>query len=234
MQSVDKCILSAYFEARSLNYQVVKGCRVYNLRDFLIAQKCSWIKRAAGNVIDNWRLTLAIAAPEGDILNIRACDIDPKVHLVLHELAWAYEFFIGCYSLIDNNYLLNSVFQNAAIVRSGKDNMLLDGNFFGKKYYAANKNRIRKLTFEDCFTDGRFKSINEFAESTGLRFPPLTWMNLQTAITYAKKILPKTTDKVKKDCRLVSLLADLRKGRNHSDRQSIKQLTWGSRVSISL
>ncbi len=155
------------------------------------------------------------------------------MHLILHELAWAYKFFIGCYSLIENNYLRNNVFQNAAIVRSGKDNMLLDSNFFGKKFYTANKNRIRKLTFEDCFTDGKFKSINEFAESVGIRFPPLTWMNLQTAITYAKKYYPKQQLMLKKDCRSVILLVDLRKAQSRSDRLSIKQPILGSPVSTS-
>jgi hypothetical protein len=111
--------------------------------------------------------------------------------------------------------------------------MLLDGNFFGKKYYAANKNRIRKLTFEDCFTDGRFKSINEFAERTGLRFPPLTWMNLQTAITYAKKILPKTTDKVKKELPLGKFIGRFKKG-SKPFRQTIDKATYVGESCLDL
>ncbi len=209
------------------------GAGLINIRDFLIAQKCSWIKRAAGNVIDNWRLSLAIAAPEGDILNIRSCDVDPKQHLILYELAWAYEFFIGCYSLIDNNHLRNNVFQNAAFVRSGRDNLLLDSNFFGKKYYIENKSRIRKLTFEDCFTDGKFKSINEFAGNVGLVFPPLTWLNLQTAITYAKKILAKTSNGDKKGMPVSKFVGRFKKG-SKPFRQTIDNATYMGESCLDL
>jgi hypothetical protein len=110
------------------------GLGLLNIRDFLIAQKCTWIKRAASNTIDNWRLTLMCNAPGGKILNIRACDLDPGEHLILRELAWAYEFFHGCFSLQDNNHTKNSIFQNAAFIRSKYDNMPLDANFFGKNF----------------------------------------------------------------------------------------------------
>jgi hypothetical protein len=209
------------------------GAGLINIRDFLIAQKCSWIKRAAANVIDNWRLSLAIAAPEGDILNIRACDIDPAQHMILHELAWAYEFFIGCFSLIDNNHLKNTVFQNAAFVRSGRDSLLLDINFFGKKYYNENKTRIRKLTFDDCFTDGKFKSINDFTRDVGLVFPPTTWMNLQTAITYAKKILAKTSLADKKGQSVNKFVSKSKKG-SKPFRQTIDNATYLGESCVDL
>jgi hypothetical protein len=90
---------------------------------------------------------------------------------------------------VDNNYVCNSIFQNTAIVRSGKDSKLLDVNFFGKQFYAKNKLGIRSLTYGECFVNGKFKSIKAFTESTGLCFPPAVWMNLQAAIIFAKKTL---------------------------------------------
>ncbi len=131
-----------------------------------------------------------MSAPNGNILNIRSCDIDPNVHLILHELAWAYEFFAGCFSLVENNYICNSFYQNMAFVRSGKDGRLLDKTFFGKSFYEENKRVIRQLTYEDCFVDSRFKSLHQFSVCHGISFPPVVWMNLQSAILYAKKILP--------------------------------------------
>jgi hypothetical protein len=37
------------------------GLGIFNLVDFLNAQKCSWIKRVLNNQIDNWRLSLLFA-----------------------------------------------------------------------------------------------------------------------------------------------------------------------------
>jgi hypothetical protein len=127
-------------------------------------------------------------APGGKILNIRACDLDPGEHLILHELAWAYEFFHGCFSLVDNNYTKNSIFQNAAFIRSKFDKMPLDVNFFGKRFYNENKVAIRELTYESCFIDSNFKSINDFT-ACGLPFPVTVWMNLRSSLIYARKIL---------------------------------------------
>jgi hypothetical protein len=116
---VDKFALDGQIMSANRRYLLPEqgGAGLINLRDFLLAQK-SWIKRAASNIIDNWRLTLALSAPDGNILNIRSCDIDPNVHLILYELSWAYEFFAGCFSLVDNNFVCNSIYQNMAFVRS--------------------------------------------------------------------------------------------------------------------
>jgi hypothetical protein len=69
------------------------GVGLFNIHDFLIAQKCSWVKRAFLCQNDNWRLSLAMAAPDGNIGNVRSCDIDPNRNLILFELAAAFEFF---------------------------------------------------------------------------------------------------------------------------------------------
>jgi hypothetical protein len=163
------------------------GAGLFKLSEFLIAQKCSWVKRAFTNQNDNWRLTLLSAAPDGNLLNLRACDIPPCKSIVLHEIAWAFEYFSGCYSLLDNNYRKNCIFQNIAVCRSGTDNRLLDIDFFGKKFYNENISKIRSLTFDDCFYDGKFRSLPAFKD-IGLDLPVSLWMRLQTALTYSKKI----------------------------------------------
>jgi hypothetical protein len=162
------------------------GAGLFNLNDFLIAQRCTWVKRAITNVNDNWRLTLLASVPGGDLFNLRACDIPREKSLILHEIAWSFEFFNGCYSLLENNYRKSAIFQNIAFCRSGVDSRLLDIDFFGKLFYNLNKEKIRKLTFEDCFLDGNFKSINEF-RLLGLELPPSLWMRLQSALLFAKK-----------------------------------------------
>jgi hypothetical protein len=41
------------------------GAGLFKLREFLIAQKCSWVKRAITNQNDNWRLSLLTSVPGG-------------------------------------------------------------------------------------------------------------------------------------------------------------------------
>ncbi len=60
------------------------GAGLFKLSDFLIAQKCSWVKRAQVNQNDNWRLALIGAAPDGNLANLRACDV-PAQHSTAGE-----------------------------------------------------------------------------------------------------------------------------------------------------
>ncbi len=163
------------------------------------------------NQNDNWRLTLLGAAPDGNLVNLRACDIPERQSIVLHEIAWAFEYFSGCYSLIGNNYRKNSIFQNIAICRSGTDNRLLDIEFFGKKFYQDNRNRIRNLTFDDCFCDGKFRSSTSFRD-IGLDLPLGLWMRLQSALTYSKKINRYDADNESEGKNLAFFLGKIKRG----------------------
>ncbi len=136
---------------------------------------------------DNWRLSLLASAPGGDLANLRALDVPREKSIILHEIAWSYEYFFGCYSLLYNNYRKNSIFQNIAFCRSGVDNRLLDVQFFGKNFYFEHEDMIRSITFDDCFDCGNFKSINEFS-LMGLPLLVSLWMRLQSALLYSKKI----------------------------------------------
>jgi hypothetical protein len=126
------------------------------------------------------------SVPGGVLANLRAYDIPREKSIILHEIAWFYEYFYGCYSLLENNYRKNSIFQNIAFCRSGADNRLLDVDFFGKNFYNENREKIRSLTFDDCFDDGNFKSINDF-RVMGLTLPMSLWMRFQSALLFKKK-----------------------------------------------
>jgi hypothetical protein len=117
---------------------------------------------------------------------LRSVDIDQVKNPILYEIAWAYEFFVGCQSQIDNNFKKNQIFMNAGIFVPGPEVGQIDVNFFGKNFYVANKDKIRSLTYDDCFTNGLFNGIDKFRE-TGLPLTPSLWMKLQAALTLTKK-----------------------------------------------
>jgi hypothetical protein len=201
------------------------GTGLFKLTDVLIAQKCSWVKRAYTNQNDNWRLGLIGAAPDGNLVNLRACDIPAQTSIVLHEIAWAFEYFSGCYSLLNNNYKKNCIFQNVAICRSATDSRLLDIDFFGKTFYNNNRSLIRSLVFDDCFIDGAFKSPNAFRE-IGLALPLSLWMRLQSALLYSKKINRYDIDLNSDGKYLADFLNKIRRGSKNSDKLLTNHGTW--------
>jgi hypothetical protein len=106
----------------------------------------------------------------------------------------SFELFLSCFSLIDNNYRKNPIFLNGAFQRSGNDPRTLSSDFFGKLIYENNFDIIRTLTYNDCFSNGTFKSINEFLE-IGFRMPVSLWMRLRSALIFSKKNLMIIQDK---------------------------------------
>jgi hypothetical protein len=164
------------------------GLGLIHVGTFLMAQKCSWVKRTQAFTIDNWRLRLKLGCPNFDVSLLKKCDFDSICTPILFNIAEAYEIFLNCYSKIGNNHNVVPIFSNSSITRSRDDRRLIDIDFFGKKFYNENKNIIRKLTVPDCFSGANFKSIPEFAND-GLVLTVSLWMRLRSALLLYKNSL---------------------------------------------
>jgi hypothetical protein len=94
------------------------------LKDFLGAQKCTWLLRAKKNCIDNWRYDLCKLAPNNNPLLLRASDINPVHSPVLHGICAAYEDFYNAFCKIGNNYKNAQVYKNDIFRDPGSGNTL--------------------------------------------------------------------------------------------------------------
>ncbi len=157
---------------------------------FLIAQKCSWVKRVHNNTIDNWRLRFRLASPNFDLTLVSSIDFNRNSSPVLFEIASAFETFVSCFGKIGNNLLELPIFLNPNIVHSSVDSRLIDINFFGREFYARHRDVIRKLTINDCFEVGNFKTLGEF-HTMNLPHTVSTWVCLRSAILLARKKMAK-------------------------------------------
>ncbi len=162
------------------------GVGLIHIGTFLMAQKCSWVKRVHSKTIDNWRVKLKLGCPDFNVEYLRKVDFCPLRNPILHGIAEAFELFVNCFTEIGNNYKVVPIFNNRSFCRSKADHRLLDEEFFGKAFYKENRNSIRKLTYSDCFIDDRFRTIAQF-EQMNLHFTWNTWMRLQSSLMLARK-----------------------------------------------
>jgi hypothetical protein len=165
------------------------GIGLIHIGTFLMSQKCSWVKRAHANCIDNWRLRLKALSPSSDVSLLQRIDINPQSNPILYNIAEAFELFVRCYGSTGNNLLVTPIFSNSAICRSRFDKKLLDIEFFGKNFYNSHRSEIRRLTISDCYNGNSFKTMEDF-RVMNLPFSMVTWMALRSAITLAKKSIP--------------------------------------------
>ncbi len=161
------------------------GLGLIHIGTFLMAQKCAWVNRAHKNTIDNWRLKLKLLSPDSDITAIRLCDVDQVNNPIIYNIVEAYNVFTNCYTKIGNNYSVVPIFCNPFFVLSKHDNNLLDKSFFGSLFFETHKNRIRTLTYSDCFLLDRYRNLEEFAE-IGLPLSQSLWLRLRAALLTAK------------------------------------------------
>ena len=141
------------------------GLGLFNLRNFLDAQRCSWVKRAQ-NLDDNWKRIL-YAGCYGDILNIRASKIDQNYHPILYEIALSYERFFARHTGWNENFKLALVFDNPALAVNLRTQQTADEDFFGDlmpNHTAA----IYKLKVSDIFQGG-YISLENFIRNTGIQ-----------------------------------------------------------------
>ncbi len=185
---MDDLILGSLNISRDRRYlpPELGGIGIVQVSTFLMAQQCSWIKRTFDGVIDNWRLDLTLATPQGKIELVRSCDINRECNPILFNLVRSFEYFVSCFSHLEQNYKKAHVFRNFAFKRSKADGRLLDENFFGKNFYEKNREIIRQLTFENCFSGNDFKTVAEFVQM-GLPLPVGVWMRLRSALLLSKK-----------------------------------------------
>jgi len=211
--TLDKFALGNLTVSRDRRYlpPTLGGLGLFKLETFLDAQRCSWIKRAQDLPIDNWRIDLKSKSPGFNILDVRSCDIDSTINPVLSTIVNCYEKLVFEHTTFKRNYKKSSIFLNPAFVRSEKDNLCLDIEFFTKTCYTRNKDKLRSLKFEDCFLNNKFRTPEEF-EQINIFFSPIIWFKLQAAITYNKKKFASNDENENKSESLKDLFEKSKKG----------------------
>jgi hypothetical protein len=167
------------------------GLGIFHLETFLSAQMCSWVHRASKLVIDNWRLELKDLSPTNVIFDIRPGDIRNETNPVLSTLAKAHTELLAAFTKKEQNFTVAPFVDNPAFTRGPRDTGLIDCWFLGRAFYVAHKSELRKLTFEQCYQDGRYLSIEDYL-TMGINISIATWMRLNLALShnYRKLFVP--------------------------------------------
>jgi hypothetical protein len=85
------------------------------------------------------------------------------------------------FSAWGNNFKKAQIFKNA-FFRTPDQDSEIGINFFGIDFFNRYRNRIRTLTYEDCFTEIGFKTVQEF-NLMGLPVSMVVWMRLRQILT---------------------------------------------------
>jgi hypothetical protein len=146
------------------------GLGLFEIKTFLTAQTCNWVKRAI-QLDDFWKLRLYKKC-YGSITNLREKSFDVTEEPILCNIAKSFEKLINCYTRYLENARVAPIFANSAIFRQQEGRLAevrhLNLMFFGKMHESDVPIQIKSLLVSDFITNGQKKIFLDFTASKGL------------------------------------------------------------------
>jgi hypothetical protein len=164
------------------------GLGLINLHEFLIALQCSWVKRVTQHWGDNWRFDLKKKCYGNPIL-AGSGTFSNQENPVLSTICTSFGKFKSAFYSIGNNFKKAHIFKNPYFRRGRNDNGLLCERFFGFNRLDPNSEielrKIALLKFENFFSHGGAKTLDEINREYDLNFNLVTYMRLHEALQFA-------------------------------------------------
>ena len=161
------------------------GLGLFEIKNFLDAQKVAWIVRAK-ETDEIWKIKLFIAGA-GNVYNIRSSLIDEAMNPILYHFACAFEIFLSGYTKHNENFWESRVYENGALFLKLRNKLTLNREFFSDEFFEENKKKILNLTVQDFFlTKDRYKNFEQFTTTTGIDVSEQNFNELKVLASNAK------------------------------------------------
>ncbi len=169
------------------------GLGLFNLRDFLDAQKCAWVKRSK-DLTEPWKIIIYVSN-HGNLYNVKGDNVDRLEYPICHNISKSFERFTDMYIKHNENFREGYIFDSKSFTIGLESRVSLNRNHFDNLFFIENSSKLYKLKYDNFYDNqGNLIGLNEIRESTGL---PLTELHIyrcrgicSTAkIKYSKKEL---------------------------------------------
>jgi hypothetical protein len=158
------------------------GLGLINLKNFITALQCTWVKRVTQHWGDTWRFDLK-AKCYGNPLIANEKTFSLAENPILFNICKSFGKFAEEFYGAEDNYKKAFIFRNPLFRRGRNDDGLLCERFFGNNFGELCK--IAKLKFEDFFTPRGTKTLDELNREFDLNFTLVTYMRTHEALQFA-------------------------------------------------
>jgi hypothetical protein len=159
------------------------GIGLVNLRDFVTALQCTWVKRVHSHGADTWRYDL-IQLCSGNPFLLNTTLVKRNRNPIIFNIAQSFERLSKTFYGTGKNYLKAYIYCNPIFTRGRGDNAILCKNFFGNATPLNIVEKIAKLRLEDLLMRGGIKSLAQINLEFGVDFTLNTYMRLSGALTF--------------------------------------------------
>ncbi len=187
---------------------------LFNIRNFLEAQKCAWFKRSV-NLNEPWKVRLYIGG-FCNLFNVKSQNICKEEFPICHGICKSFERVSNAFTLSNENFRRCYIFENEKITVNLDSKAVLSRNMFSAEFFEQNAARLYRLRYND-FYDHNDTLIPEelIYESTGLQLSMLHIFRIRGACMVAKTKFNKKEVKNKKKLGIENLILCKKKGSSH-------------------
>jgi len=145
------------------------GLGLFEINEFLMTQRCSWIRRAYMKIDDYWKHNILVKTG-GNVLYTNGSYFSELDYPVLHNITSNYAEWLKHFWKYNENFKLAPIINNPILSLQHNGAVPITWNFFAD-YLPQHTAKIRVLTLGDVHNGNRFYSLDEFSHITGI---PLT------------------------------------------------------------
>jgi hypothetical protein len=168
------------------------GLGLFDLKNFLDAQKMAWVKRS--KTLDDWWKISLYSRCYGNVFNIRSDDFDVRYVPCLNNIVTGYETFMFNLTKKNENFRDAYLYKNRALTIGLRDNRMLNETNFTAHFFNTHEYKIKQLRTTDIFVDNTYVGLNNFCINSGIPVSLFQYRMLkgivETAIVRYRKHVP--------------------------------------------
>ena len=159
------------------------GLGLFDLKEFIIALQCTWVKKAFNCCNDNWKYDL-ICGAENSVYNIGAQN--NEIGTILNGLSNSFQIFAEDFAKVGNNYLHTPLLNCNIFGYGRRGENHFDENFFVREDVEIS-DTLKKITWHMITENGEFNNLNTLSANLGFAVTPVIHNNLKNGWKIANK-----------------------------------------------
>jgi hypothetical protein len=190
------------------------GLGLFPIKDFIDAQKCTWIKRCT-DYSEPWKVIIYVRN-YGNIFNCKSRNINKIEFPIIHDICNSYERLSNAFTATQENYSKCYIFENSNFTVGLRSREQLNRRHFTEEVFDRLSNQLYSLGYCDLFNEhNMFLTIDSIDTRLGLNLTQLQFYNFRNACSVAKvKFSKKEIDK-QKSIHIETFLYQRKKGSSH-------------------
>jgi hypothetical protein len=165
------------------------GLGLIKLDQYIAALQCSWIRRCYTVINESWRWRLADSC-NFDFSNPHFENLDPRLYPVECNIIDSFKKFQSRFFSMNENFLQAKIVNNPMFLRENPgrvaaDTGIVDSNFFGRRFFEQQKERLQNIKMGSLIVDGTVLNFQNFLDATGIPFTQVMYFRLVTVGNYA-------------------------------------------------